>query len=146
MKEFPSLGTDIFVFHLTWQILVPFGCFYTLYDEVMYSIFIDLWDLVNKFNIQDISIFDNLFVEYRVWLILWSNCKKLEETMNELRKTCSEGIRMMLCYHCWVLVIIHYKHCCRIFRDEHLPSTVYFKSPEELIWALNNLLLIFSTY
>lgn len=97
LKEFPSLGTDILVFRLTWQILVLFGYFYTLYDKLMYFIFIDLWYLLNKFNIQDISIFDSLFVKYRVRLILWSNCKKLEEIMSELRKTCTEGIRMMPC-------------------------------------------------
>lgn len=140
--SFPTWG-QIFWFSIwldrSWSL---FGCFYTLYDKIMYSIFIDLLYLRNKCNIEDISIFYNLFVEYR----LWSNHKKLEKMINESRKTCSEGMRMILCYHYWVLFIIHYKQHCRIFSDEQLPSSVYLKSPEELIWAFNNFLLIFSTY
>lgn len=42
LKEFVSLGTDILGFHLTWQILVHFWYFSTLYDKLMYSIVIDL--------------------------------------------------------------------------------------------------------
>lgn len=42
LKEFVSLGTDILSFHLTWQILVHFRYFSTLYDKLMYSIVIDL--------------------------------------------------------------------------------------------------------
>lgn len=64
MKEFPSSETDILGFHLTWQIIVPVGCSYPLYDKLMYSIFIDLWHLLNKLNIQDISIFITFFVDY----------------------------------------------------------------------------------
>ena len=66
--------------------------------------------------------------------------------MNESRKTYSKRNKGDAVLSCWVLFIVHYKHRCRMFSDEHLPSSVYLKSPEELIWTLNNLLLIFSTY
>lgn len=60
LKELPSLRTDAMVFHLPWKNLASFGYFCTLYDELMYFIVTDLWHLLNKFNIQDILIFDNV--------------------------------------------------------------------------------------